>query len=74
CNLNAHGRKNVGKPYEGKPHVRFDEEGLVGSSPSLYQIVKRYKIIVKKPHMAVTRAAFDRCIYYIASNQLATCS
>ncbi|MHB8842464.1 MAG: hypothetical protein ACYC56_11895, partial [Candidatus Aquicultor sp.] len=36
CNLNAHGRKNVGKPYEGKPHVRFDEEGLVGSSPSLY--------------------------------------
>ncbi|GBG08857.1 hypothetical protein PAT3040_03462 [Paenibacillus agaridevorans] len=20
--------KNVGKPYAGKPHVRFDEEGL----------------------------------------------
>jgi len=20
---------NIGKPYEGKPHVRFDEEGLV---------------------------------------------
>ena len=19
---------NIGKPYEGKPHVRFDEEGL----------------------------------------------
>jgi hypothetical protein len=26
--------KNVGKPYAGKPHVRFDEEGLV--SPALY--------------------------------------
>jgi len=23
--------KNVGKPYEGKPHVRFEEEGLDGS-------------------------------------------
>ncbi|REK55333.1 MAG: hypothetical protein C6W55_10105 [Thermobacillus sp.] len=21
--------KNAGKPYAGKPHVRFDEEGLV---------------------------------------------
>ena len=20
--------KSIGKPYEGKPHVRFDEEGL----------------------------------------------
>lgn len=26
--------KNVGKPYEGKPHVRFDEEGL--ANPVLY--------------------------------------
>ncbi|OUS75228.1 hypothetical protein B1748_19030 [Paenibacillus sp. MY03] len=26
--------KNVGKPYAGKPHVRFDEEGLV--VPALY--------------------------------------
>ncbi len=26
--------KNVGKPYAGKPHVRFDEEGLV--NPALY--------------------------------------
>jgi len=26
--------KNVGKPYAGKPHVRFDEEGL--GSPALY--------------------------------------
>ncbi|MNT90668.1 hypothetical protein D3C72_2316150 [compost metagenome] len=25
---------NIGKPYEGKPHVRFDEEGLV--RPALY--------------------------------------
>jgi hypothetical protein len=23
---------NIGKPYEGKPHVRFDEEGL-GNQP-----------------------------------------
>ena len=36
----AHGKsvlpwvKNVGKPYAGKPHVRFDEEGL--GSPALY--------------------------------------
>jgi hypothetical protein len=21
-------KKNIGKPYEGKPHVRFDEEGM----------------------------------------------
>jgi hypothetical protein len=26
--------KNVGKPYAGKPHVRFDEEGL--ADPALY--------------------------------------
>jgi hypothetical protein len=26
--------KNVGKPYAGKPHVRFDEEGL--AVPALY--------------------------------------
>jgi hypothetical protein len=26
---------NIGKPYEGKPHVRFDEEGLV-LNPALY--------------------------------------
>ena len=26
--------KNIGKPYEGKPHVRFDEEGL--GLPALY--------------------------------------
>jgi len=25
---------NIGKPYEGKPHVRFDEEGL--AIPVLY--------------------------------------
>jgi len=25
---------NIGKPYEGKPHVRFDEEGL--GRPALY--------------------------------------
>jgi len=25
---------NIGKPYEGKLHVRFDEEGLV--SPALH--------------------------------------
>jgi len=25
---------NIGKPYEGKPHVRFDEEGL--GSPALH--------------------------------------
>lgn len=26
--------KNVGKPYAGKPHVRFDEKGL--EPPALY--------------------------------------
>jgi hypothetical protein len=30
--------KNVGKPDEGKLHVRFDEEGQV--SPALYSISK----------------------------------
>jgi len=25
---------NIGKPYEGKPHVRFDEEGL--ASPAFH--------------------------------------
>lgn len=29
-----HTVKNVGKPYAGKPHVRFDEKGLV--APALY--------------------------------------
>lgn len=29
-------KKNIGKPYEGKLHVRFDEEGLV--VPALYSI------------------------------------
>ncbi|MCK6078662.1 hypothetical protein KZX70_27870 [Paenibacillus silvae] len=24
---------NIGKPYEGKPHVRFDEEGLGFAQP-----------------------------------------
>ena len=27
--------KVIGKPYEGEPHVRFDE-GAVGVSPLLY--------------------------------------
>ena len=31
--------KNVGKPDEGKLHVRFDEEGLVCPCPLLYQDV-----------------------------------
>ncbi|MBP2249054.1 hypothetical protein J2Z28_005748, partial [Paenibacillus xylanexedens] len=29
-------KKNIGKPYEGKPHVRFDEEGLGLPSLLLY--------------------------------------
>jgi hypothetical protein len=29
--------KNVGKPDEGKLHVRFDEEGQVSPYPLLYQ-------------------------------------
>ncbi|HBE77671.1 MAG TPA: hypothetical protein DDW65_07770 [Firmicutes bacterium] len=29
--------KNVGKPDEGKLHVRFDEEGQVGPCPLLYR-------------------------------------
>ena len=28
--------KNVGKPDEGKLHVRFDEEGQVSPCPLLY--------------------------------------
>ncbi|MCC2686978.1 MAG: hypothetical protein K0R75_3877, partial [Paenibacillaceae bacterium] len=30
--------KNVGKPYAGKPHVRFDEKGL--ASPVLYSTAR----------------------------------
>jgi len=29
-------KKNVGKPYEGKPHVRFAEEGQVNFCSLLY--------------------------------------
>lgn len=29
--------KNVGKPYAGKPHVRFDEEGL--AKPVLHSTI-----------------------------------
>ncbi len=32
--------KNVGKPYAGKLHVRFDEEGL--GSPALYSTSNIY--------------------------------
>jgi len=28
-----HMTTNIGKPYEGKPHVRFDEEGLGSAQP-----------------------------------------
>jgi Retron-type reverse transcriptase len=34
ANYVMHTVKNVGKPYAGKPHVRFDEKGLV--APALY--------------------------------------
>lgn len=48
-----HMTKNVGKPYEGKLHVRFDEgelkvkqrpakESLLEISPLLYNSVKAY--------------------------------
>jgi len=32
---------NIGKPYEGKPHVRFDEEGLKKNS-ALYSRIALY--------------------------------
>ncbi len=35
--------KNVGKPDEGKLHVRFDEEGQV--RPALYSITGRKKAV-----------------------------
>ncbi len=28
--------KNIGKPYTGKPYVRFDEGGLAQACPLLY--------------------------------------
>ncbi|MDF2927599.1 MAG: hypothetical protein K0R57_6513, partial [Paenibacillaceae bacterium] len=37
--------KNVGKPYAGKPHVRFDEEGLV--SPALYSTLGQFSMIAE---------------------------
>ncbi|WP_223837220.1 hypothetical protein, partial [Paenibacillus oceani] len=39
--------KNIGKPYAGKPHVRFDEEGLV--IPALYSTI--FTIIVRMRQM-----------------------
>jgi hypothetical protein len=32
--------KNIGKPYTGKPYVRFDEGGLANACPLLYQTHK----------------------------------
>ena len=37
-----HMTKNVGKPYEGKPHVRFDE-GKEGKSPLTYSTQLKYR-------------------------------
>ncbi|WP_223829453.1 hypothetical protein, partial [Paenibacillus arenilitoris] len=40
--------KSIGKPYAGKPHVRFDEEGLV--TPALYST-----------KVGISRSAERRC-------------
>jgi hypothetical protein len=33
--------KNVGKPYEGEPHVRFDEGKVGKPTDPLYKVAKR---------------------------------
>ena len=45
--------KNVGKPDEGKLHVRFDEEGQV--RPALYSITGRKKAVANESLFLVDR-------------------
>jgi hypothetical protein len=35
-------KKNIGKPYEGKPHVRFDKEGLENLNPPAFHFTTHY--------------------------------
>jgi hypothetical protein len=48
--------KNVGKPYAGEPHVRFDEEGL--ATPVLYFTTKNDRSTTKysRPPAIITVA------------------
>ena len=38
--------KNVGKPYEGEPHVRFDEGKVGKPTDPLYSAAKRSRRIL----------------------------
>ena len=49
--------KNVGKPDEGKPHVRFDEEGL--ETPALYSIWM--SLLVKQCFIALLQKGVTGC-------------
>lgn len=40
-----HKVKNIGKPYAGKPPVRFDEGGLGNQSPTLHNYSNYFDII-----------------------------
>ena len=53
---------NIGKPYEGKPHVRFDEEGLGSAQP--FTLVKSSLDIPGFAHQHET-AHFVRLDEYI---------
>ncbi|KRE47960.1 hypothetical protein ASG85_26545 [Paenibacillus sp. Soil724D2] len=39
--------KNIGKPYEGKLHVRFDEEGLNIQPFTLVQVTEKVTVITR---------------------------
>lgn len=46
-------RKNVGKPYEGKPHVRFDEGKLkVKETPKLDALRNQFSTLRWRPEGA----------------------
>jgi hypothetical protein len=46
--------KNVGKPYAGEPHVRFDEEGL--ANPALYSTKFRTKLLQEAANSSLRTA------------------
>ncbi|MGN8771939.1 hypothetical protein ACTNDP_19920, partial [Paenibacillus barengoltzii] len=43
---------NIGKPYEGKPHVRFDEEGLGPAQPFTLALAARFAVVLSEDFLA----------------------
>jgi hypothetical protein len=55
---------SIGKPYEGKPHVRFDEEGLV--SPALHSthffLRHRPKLLIRDVGVVILARLWPGCL------------